>query len=100
MIILDTHSWIWWTLDDLIHLRPAQLAAIQAREAHSPSFRLPQPSFRRKPESMLAGSTTLGGVVILPFCAKWTPSASYYGLYLHNLRGARPLESHKRGWSI
>ena len=39
----------------------------------------------------------LGGVVILPFCAKWTPSTAYYGSYLHNLKGARPPKSHKRG---
>ena len=32
MIILDTHSWVWWTLDDRSRLRPAQPAAIQANE--------------------------------------------------------------------
>ena len=39
---------------------PAQ-AGIQGVWPYSPSFRLPQPSFRRKPESMLAGSTTAVG---------------------------------------
>ena len=37
---------------------PAQ-AEIQVVRSYSPSFRLPQPSFRRKPESMLAGSITV-----------------------------------------
>lgn len=32
MIVLDTHSWVWWTLYDRSRLRPAQLAAIQANE--------------------------------------------------------------------
>ena len=31
--------------------------------SYPPSFRLPQPSFRRKPESMLAGSITVAGDV-------------------------------------
>ena len=32
MIILDTHSRVWWTLYDRSRLRPAQLDAIQANE--------------------------------------------------------------------
>ena len=32
MIILDTHSWVWWTLYDYSGLRPAQTDAIQANE--------------------------------------------------------------------
>ena len=42
-------------------------------------------------------NATVGGVVILLFCAKWTPSTAYYGSYSHNLKSARPPESHKRG---
>ena len=39
---------------------PAQ-AGIQAVWSYAPSSRLPHPSFRRKPESMLAGSITIVG---------------------------------------